>query len=67
MIKKPLFEVFYIPTEVVFLRGCPYFLSGECKSTNWNLKQSPCVKCIENKVYNPLNAEFVNCQINNSR
>lgn len=67
MTKKPLFEVFYIPTEIVFLRGCPYFISNECKSFSWNLKQSPCGKCLEQGVYDKNNAKLINYQINNSR
>lgn len=66
MTKKPLFEVFYIPTEIVFLRGCPYFISNECKSFSWNLK-GPCGKCLEQGVYDKNNAKLINYQINNLR
>lgn len=65
MTKIKLFKV-KEPAELLFLQNCPYFLD-KCKSINWDLEKSPCVKCIKNKTYNPLNAEVINIFKVNSR
>ena len=60
------FCVLKIPSELKFLKDCPYFISNECKSLNWNL-EGPCGKCLEQGVYDKKNAELIDYKIDNSR
>ncbi|MCR5506564.1 MAG: hypothetical protein K6F04_01810 [bacterium] len=49
----------YVDTpELKFFRGCPYFLSGKCASSNWG-PESPCNKCLKEGQYNTKNANEV--------